>query len=102
MGAITDKDITICGHGSGNPSTKNLHTYSAMRYSQKASNGKDKGVVAVRRFKGLTDDLRTKFHDTYATILGRNNYSQSLRAYVYKKYTNGKYYSDCSFPRQCA
>lgn len=96
MGIITDKDVTICGHGSGTPSTKNLHTYSSSRYSQKASNGKDKGVVAVRRFKNLTDAARTKFHDTYATILGRNNYSQSLRAYVYKKYSNGKYYSDCS------
>lgn len=32
----------------------------------------------------------------YREILGRNNYSQSLRAYCYKKYTNGKYYSDCS------
>ena len=94
--AITDKDITICGHGSGTPSTKNLHTYSASRYSQKASNGKDKGVVAVRRFKGLDDSKKAKFHDTYATILGRNNYSQSLRAYVYKPYTNKKYYSDCS------
>ena len=96
MGAITDKDITICGHGSGNPSTKNLYTYSALRYSQKASNGKDKGVVAVRRFKALDDAKKAKFHDTYAMILGRNNYSQSLRAFVYKKYDNGKYYSDCS------
>lgn len=32
----------------------------------------------------------------YKTILGRNNYSQSLRNYCFKKYTNGKYYSDCS------
>lgn len=32
----------------------------------------------------------------YRTIIGRNNYSQSLRDYCYKKYSNGKYYSDCS------
>lgn len=32
----------------------------------------------------------------YEEILGRNNYSQSLRDYCYKKYSNGKYYSDCS------
>lgn len=32
----------------------------------------------------------------YEEILGRNNYSQSLRDYCYKKYKNGKYYSDCS------
>lgn len=96
MGVITEKDITICGHGSGRPSTKNLYTYTATRYAQKASNGKHKGIVAVRRFKGLTDKDRAKFHDTYKTILGRNYYSQSLRAYVYKPYTNGRYYSDCS------
>ena len=96
MGVITEKDITICGHGSGRPSTKNLYTYTATRYAQKASNGKHKGIVAVRWLKGLTDKDRAKFHDTYKTILGRNYYSQSLRAYVYKPYTNGKYYSDCS------
>lgn len=32
----------------------------------------------------------------YEEILGRNNYSQSLRDYCYKKYKDGKYYSDCS------
>lgn len=96
MGAITDSDITICGHGSGNPSTKNLHTYCSTRYSQVASNGKRKGVVAVRRLKALTDKDRTKAHDLYKTILGRNKYSQSLREYVYKPYSNGSYYSDCS------
>lgn len=34
--------------------------------------------------------------DKYRTIIGRNNYSQSLRNYCYKKYSDGKYYSDCS------
>ena len=32
----------------------------------------------------------------YEEILGRNLYSQSLRDYCYKKYKNGRYYSDCS------
>jgi len=32
----------------------------------------------------------------YEEILGRNHYSQSLRDYCYKKYKDGKYYSDCS------
>lgn len=32
----------------------------------------------------------------YEEILGRNKYSQSLRDYCYKKYRDGKYYSDCS------
>jgi hypothetical protein len=92
---MTDKQITICGHGSGNPSTKNLNTYSTSRYNSKASNGKRKGIVAVKRHKKMTDTLRTKFHDAYKTILGRNVYSQSLRQYVFTAY-NGKYYSDCS------
>ena len=32
----------------------------------------------------------------YEVLLGRNNYSQPKRDYCYKKYSNGKYYSDCS------
>lgn len=93
--SITEKDIIICGHGSGNPSTKNMYTYNSQRYSSVASNGKRKGVVCVLRLKALTDSGRTKYHDTYKTILGRNIYNQNLRNYVYKAY-NRKYYSDCS------
>lgn len=94
---ITAKDITICGHGSGTPSLKNLYTYSASRYSQKAPNGKRKGIVAVRRLKALTDAGRRKFVEAYKTILGRNTYNQNLREYVYKPYPKtGRYYSDCS------
>ena len=93
--AITEKDITLCGHGSGNPSTKNMYTYLSTRYNSIASNGKHKGIVKVMRLKTMTDSGRKKFHDTYKTILGRNIYNQSLRNYVYTKY-NGKYYSDCS------
>lgn len=93
--SVTEKDIIICGHGSGNPSTKNMYTYNSQRYSSVASNGKRKGVVCVLRLKALTDSGRVKFHDKYKTILGRNIYNQNLRTYVYKTY-NGKYYSDCS------
>ena len=32
----------------------------------------------------------------YEEILGRNKYSQPKRDYCYKKYKDGKYYSDCS------
>lgn len=32
----------------------------------------------------------------YDEILGRNKYSQPKRDYCYKKYKDGKYYSDCS------
>lgn len=39
---------------------------------------------------------RAKLHDKYKTILGRNHYSQAKRSYVFKKASDGKYYSDCS------
>lgn len=96
VNSIEEKDITICGHGSGKPSIKNLRTYTSQRYATKAPNGKKKGIVAVKRFKAMTDAKRKKFHDTYKTIIGRNVYSQSLRSYVYTKHSNGRYYSDCS------
>ena len=93
--AISEKSITICGHGSGNPSTKNMYTYNSKRYSSIASNGVRKKIVCVLRLKALTDKGRVDFAKTYKTILGRNIYNQSLRSYVYTTY-NGKYYSDCS------
>jgi len=34
--------------------------------------------------------------DKYATLIGRNIYSQTLREYFFKKYSDGNYYSDCS------
>lgn len=42
------------------------------------------------------DARRLKVRDKYREILGRNHYSQSKRNYCYRKYTDGKYYSDCS------
>ena len=39
---------------------------------------------------------RLKVRDKYREILGRNHYSQARRNYCYKKYSDGKYYSDCS------
>lgn len=92
---ITEKSITLCGHGSGTPSTKNMYTYLNTRYNSIASNGKRKCIVKVMRLKALTDADRKTFHDTYKTILGRNIYSQALRSYVYTS-KSGKYYSDCS------
>lgn len=32
----------------------------------------------------------------YEEIIGRNKYSQTRRGYAFKKYSDGKYYSDCS------
>lgn len=94
--AVTEKDITLCGHGSGTPSLKNMYTYLSNRYKQIAKNGKHKGVISVKRLKALNDSGRKKFVTTYKTIIGRNNYNQNLRSYVYTKYKDGKYYSDCS------
>ena len=93
---MRESDVIICGHGSGNPSTKKLDIYASQRYAKHMKNGEDCGIVEVRRCIALdTQELRNKFHDTYKTILGRNIYSQPLRGFCYKKY-NGKYYSDCS------
>ena len=94
--AVNEKEIRICGHGSGNPSIKNLYTYAATRYASKAPNGVHKGVACVRRLKAMTEEGREKYVRAYEQIIGRNLYSQARRSYVNKKYTNGKYYSDCS------
>ncbi len=93
--ALNEQNITLCGHGSDTPSLKNMSEYLSMRYSQKAKNGANKGLVAVVRLKSLTDSKRAEIKAKYATILGRNVYSQTLREYCYKP-KNGTYYSDCS------
>ena len=94
---MTENEIKLCGHGSGTPSIKqSMYVYLENRYNQMASNGKRKGIVAIRRRQNMTDALREAFHDTYSTIIGRNIYNQNLRDYVYKKYSDGRYYSDCS------
>lgn len=93
---MNEHDITICGHGSGNPSLKKLDEYATTRYNKKATNGKHKGIIAVRRLKELNDLGRNKFHDAYKSILGKNIYSQAKRSYVFTKYKDGHYYSDCS------
>lgn len=93
---MKESNITICGHGSGNPSLKRMDQYLTQRYNGIAPNGKHKGIVAVRRLKALTDADRKRFVEKYKTILGRNIYSQERRGYVYSKYSDGKYYSDCS------
>ena len=93
---VTEKSIILCGHGSGTPRTIRMDTYCTQRYSRITKNGKHKGLVAVRRPLRITDVLRQRYHDKYKTILGRNIYSQTLREYCYKKYSDGKFYSDCS------
>lgn len=41
-------------------------------------------------------EKRLSVRNMYKTIIGRNYYSQDRRNYCYKKYSDGKYYSDCS------
>lgn len=94
--AISEKSIKICGHGSGTPSIKSLYAYTSQRYAKKAPNGVHKGVACVRRLKGMDDAKRERYVKAYNRIVGRNLYSQPRRAYVDKKYSNGRYYSDCS------
>ena len=93
---ITERDVTLIGHGSGTPAKHNLYSYTTSRAAQKAPNGKHKGIVAVRRLKGITDAERVSFRNTIKVCIGRNLYKQAWRAYVYSPASNGKYYSDCS------
>ncbi len=96
---MKESEVILCGHGSGNPRIIKASTYNGQRYAQTVTKGGKtwrKGIVAVMRPKALTDTLRKAYHDKYKTILGRNLYSQTKRGYCYSKYTDGKYYSDCS------
>ena len=93
---MNERDITICGHGSGTPSLKNMEWYLSNRYKETMDNGGRMKLIAVRRLKALDNDYkRQRFHDLYASILGRNTYSQDRRQYVYTA-LKGRYYSDCS------
>ena len=42
------------------------------------------------------NEMRLAVRDKYREILGRNLYSQARRDYCFRKYRDGKYYSDCS------
>lgn len=42
------------------------------------------------------NEKRLAVRNAYREIIGRNFYSQSLRNYCYVKFSDGKYYSDCS------
>ncbi|MBP3240045.1 MAG: glycoside hydrolase family protein [Oribacterium sp.] len=94
--SMTEKQITICGHGSGTPSLKVMYDYLEKRYNSKADNGKRKGVIKVMRLKLMSDSGRKAFVNNYKTILGRNIYNQNRREYCYNRYKDGNYYSDCS------
>lgn len=88
--------IKLVGHGSGFPNTKNMDEYLAQRYNSTMSNGIRKGLIRVRRMRGLTDEERSAWLSAVNQTIGRNYYSQSLREYVFTKYRGLYYYSDCS------
>lgn len=44
----------------------------------------------------MVEEKRLAIRNKYREIIGRNKYSQAKRAYCFKKYSDGKYYSDCS------
>lgn len=49
INGTSERNIVLAGHGSGNPSTKNMYDYLTSRYNQYAFNGKRKGLVCVLR-----------------------------------------------------
>lgn len=61
---------------------------------QKSTFGKYEDTPEVNKMTAI--EKRQAVADKYKTILGRNNYSQPKRDYCFKKYKDGKYYSDCS------
>lgn len=68
----------LWGHGSGKPKEKNMESYLEARYHQKASNGKDRGIVEVRRF--IEDDPAGKITDetVITTDTGRVELTDNL------------------------
>lgn len=53
--SISGSTVTLCGHGSGTPSLKNMKTYCKSRYNSKTSTKLgNKGLIRVRRF--IQDD----------------------------------------------
>ena len=52
---INGTNVTLCGHGSGRPSTKKMTTYCKSRYNSKSTTGLgNKGLIKVVRF--IQDD----------------------------------------------
>lgn len=52
--SIDGDKVTLCGHGSGRPSYKDMEAYCKSRYNSFAPGGWRKGLVCVRRF--IQDD----------------------------------------------
>lgn len=59
--SINGNNVTICGHGSGRPSYKDMAAYCRSRYNSYAPGGWRKGLVCVRRY--IQDDpLKSGWH----------------------------------------
>lgn len=53
--SIDGDEVTLCGHGSGRPSLKDMHTYCRSRQNAKTSTARgNKGLICVKRF--IQDD----------------------------------------------
>lgn len=55
--SIDGDTVTLCGHGSGNPSYKDMAAYCKQRYNSWASGGWRKELVCVRRY--IQDDEKS-------------------------------------------
>ena len=54
--AINGDKVTLCGHGSGNPSTKDMVTYCTKRQKTSAATPRgNRGLICVKRF--IEDDV---------------------------------------------
>ena len=71
----------------GESQREKRYSYALDFFNTYAKEGDSMASIAEKRLAVVAK---------YKTILGRNKYSQAKRAYCYKKYKDGKYYSDCS------
>lgn len=68
VSAIDGANVTLCGHGSGLPSLKNMREYCKSRYNSYAPGGWRKGLVCVRRY--IQDDSSTETTETSTKLSG--------------------------------
>lgn len=59
--SVEDGRVTLCGHGSGRPSYKDMVAYCRSRYNVLATGGWRKGLVCVRRY--IQDDAEPVIPD---------------------------------------
>jgi len=77
--SISGGSVTLCGHGSGNPSYKGMATYCKSRYNTKTRTTKgDKGLVCVKRYVQDDDTATAPTEATEATDSGNVDYVTGL------------------------